>query len=310
MQRTPYQPIIDWQSVARFDARLQSLPGVWNTTGRSFLHGGAPGLIRLRWIIPGERWCDEDGMLSFLDQRVHRQLLRFFLQRVPVMQGIQASITDRSRDDSEVSSGNLYRLWSTEQLRQKLGASVTLEQLTQALHFLALQDYIFLHDEDQWRGGSAFSSIMNLGPTFEWIVQAHLQQTYNALTRRCVHFTAWEKLGLNDLDVLAFTDDLVMMIECKSSQDISPDKVARFVRRAQAFPADLALLLIDTASSYQVTKQGEHIRSILGLADGTVKGQQAYPESLVLALSESIYVANTADSIQKTLAAIIQYKRA
>jgi hypothetical protein len=168
-----------------------------------------------------------------------------------------------------------------------------------------LQDYLLTDREGEWTAGPALSSIPNLGPTFEWITQAHLQQAHHALTRRCVHFKEWEGARLNDLDILAFTNELVVIVECKSSPDIALDQIARFVKRAQGFPADIAMLLIDTANASHITKQAEHIKSILGPDDSTLEERFLHEESLIVSLPEHIYVANTADSIASTLERIL-----
>lgn len=68
-----------WDEVPAFDARLCTL-GPWNTTGRSYLFDGTTDLIRLTRILPGERWCSEEGILQFLDESIHRQFLRWILQ--------------------------------------------------------------------------------------------------------------------------------------------------------------------------------------------------------------------------------------
>jgi hypothetical protein len=305
VQRFLYRPEIDWEQVAAFDARLQHLPGSWTTIGRSFLHAGAPGVIRLRWIIPGERWCDEEGMLSFLDRRFHRQVLRWFLHSSPVTDTVQTAIREYSDEDFEIEEGSLRTIWNTDQLLQKMGNGRNLEQLTQALHFLTLQDYLLTHREGEWTSGPALSGIPNFGPTFEWIIQAHLQQSHHALARRCVHFKEWEAARLNDLDILAFTNKLVVIVECKSSPDIALDQIARFVKRAQRFPADLAILLIDTANTSNIIRQAEYIKSILGPAGSHFEERFLHEESLIVFLPENIYVANTADSIASTLEHIL-----
>src|ERR671936_18452 len=76
-----YRPEINMQQVSRFDAHLRNVPGSW-TMIHSFLHAGDPRVVSLRWLIPGERWCDEAGFRNFLDQRHHRLLLRCFLPPV------------------------------------------------------------------------------------------------------------------------------------------------------------------------------------------------------------------------------------
>ena len=166
---------------------------------------------------------------------------------------------------------------------------------------LLQQDYIVSYDEELWTSGPALSTVQNFGPTLEWIVQAHFQQRYQALTRRCVHFTEWETSRLNDLDLLAFTNELVLIAEVKSSIHIKPDKVVRFVQRAQRFPADVALFLIDTMNSAHVRKHAASMMDMLGNSHISAEEYDWQDDGLILFLPPTIYVANTARSITHVL---------
>lgn len=300
--RKRHIPIIDERQITGFDAHLQRL-GTWNTTGKSATNDGAPGIVRLQWIIPGERWCDEDGMLQFLDQRLHRQVLHWLLHSSPLTAAMRFSFQyGRSKWNEDECIA-----WGIDQLAIAVGQDH--EVLQSILHFLTLQGYLVAQHGGRWIGGPALASVYNLGATLEWCVQAHFQRRYQAIARRCVHFKEWEALGLNDLDVLAFVDDLVFMAECKSSTDITQGQLARFVKRAQSFPADIALLLIDTESLSSVTTRANQIKTLLGAEETNYEEPVQHKGSLIVSYPRNIYIANIGESIFHTLEHLLQIWR-
>jgi hypothetical protein len=295
----PYRPEMDMQQVSRFDAHLRNVPGSWTMT-HSFLHAGDPRVVSLRWIIPKERWCDEAGFLNFLDQRHHRLLLHCFLQSVA--SDPLPLVVERTPSEAEVVPQESECQWDRSALLEQMGPAVKLHQLTQALHFLQVQEIVHEEEQDKWSRGRQIKPVATIDATFEWIVQEHLQRFHHALARRCVSFKEWERSDLNDLHVLAFTDDgLVMMVECKSNPDISGEDITRFIQRASSFPADIALLLIDTESEQQVVEQIQQMNTILGRELTDLGNIHQHKGSVIAHLGGNLYVANTAGGIEATL---------
>jgi hypothetical protein len=305
----PYRPEIDWNASAAFDARLSSL-GDWWTTGRSYHHDGTNDLVRLQWIIPGDPWANETGFLRFLDDPLHRQIIRWFLQNASLAEEETQEMYEQ-REGWPFWEVRLRRIWATEELLQKMGAANDpsyRNRLEEVLRFLVEQDYVLEWGHERWTGGPALEKVHDLGSTLEWLTQAHLRNQYGALTRRRVHFSQWEKLKLNDLDLIAFTEELVIIAECKSGINIQPDEVLHFVQRAQHFPADLALFLIDTPAINSVRKYARKMQRLLGEPQPAAL-ERLKPEegNLIICIAPNIFVANTATSIQGVLDHVMEW---
>ncbi len=306
-ERILYRPQINMQQIQAFDERLHSLPGSWSTIGRSFVHAGAPGVIRLRWQIAGERWCDEPGFLNFLDVRNNRLLLRCFLQHEPMIEDLQPSIEDATSSGAGIPEHDWQRSWKEDALLKKMESGTKQRHLAQALHFLEIQGYIVAHGPEEWVSGSFLEQVVTLAPTFSWCVQARLQTDHHALVRRSVSFREWQDIQLNELDVLAFTENgLIMIVECKTSSTIPLDEVIHFVQRARQFPADIALLLIDTNSEDQIIKRIQQMNTILNREEMDLGSRHEHKESIIYHLAENLYVANTAGGIGSALEATLQ----
>jgi hypothetical protein len=148
-----------------------------------------------------------------------------------------------------------------------------------------------------------------LGATFEWLAMENLQRFYQAIARRSVTLKELQELQLGDLEVLAFTDTgLVITVECKSStSEISREHIARFLRHAALFPADIALLLIDTSDGQLITNSLIQITSCLR---ASVKPQylECYTQegSLVYHIQDNLYIANTGGGIRAALRVVLQ----
>jgi hypothetical protein len=127
--------------------------------------------------------------------------------------------------------------------------------------------------------------------------------------RRCVSFREWQQTQLNDLDMVVFTETEVITVECKSSHHFTVDHLSRFVRQAQAFPADIALLLIDTLSSHQVTKRLQQIALLLGKEATDFGSHYVYKGSLIVHAIGNMYIANTASGIAAALDGTLRYLR-
>lgn len=307
MKPLPYRPQIDMPQLYAFDERLRNVPGSWNTIGRSFVHAGAPGVIRLRWLIAGERWCDEAGFLDFLDVRQNRLLVRCFLKNKPVDEEIPQAIEEPEDADADVPEHVWQRTWTMEALLKEMGPEVKPRRLVQGLHFLEKQEYIVAHGPDEWVSGSFLEHVEQFGPTFAWSVQAHLQERHHALTRRCVSFKEWQVPQLNELDVLAFAaDGLIMTVECKSNEDIPFEELVQFVQRARAFPADVALLFIDTESEERLTEYLQQLNTILNREHMDLGDRHLHEGTVIYHLTDNLYVANTAGGIDPALEATLR----
>jgi hypothetical protein len=161
-------------------------------------------------------------------------------------------------------------------------------------------------DENSWFQGPQLDTVHNFDATFEWMVQEYLQRVHAALARRCVSFQEWQITRLNDIDVLAFLDDLVLLVECKSSPDFSIEHLARFIQRATAFPAGLALLLIDTASEQQIKKRQQQINTLLGRDTTDFHLLDHHNGSLLVFLTEKLCIANTAGGVAASLEGLLR----
>lgn len=306
-ERIAYRPQINMQQIQAFDERLHTIPGSWSTIGRSFVHAGAPGVIRLRWQIDGERWCDEPGFLNFLDVRNNRLLLRCFLQHEPMTEDLQLPIEESTSSGAGIPEHNWQRSWKEDALLKKMEPGTKHRHLAQALHFLEIQGYIVAHGPEEWVSGSFLEQVVTLVPTFSWCVQARLQNDHHALVRRSVSFREWQNSQLNELDVLAFTeDDQIMIVECKTNLAIPLEQMVHFVQRARQFPADMSLLLIDTGSEDQIIKRLHQLNTILNREEMDIGSRHENKGSVIYHLAENLYVANTAGGISAALEAILQ----
>jgi hypothetical protein len=301
--RLPHYPEMNMAQIRDFDACVQSLPGSWTMT-HSFVHSGDPRILQLRWIIPDEPWCNPPGFLAFLDQREHRVLLRCFLNREFVTSLRQTLLSKQRLTEAErslISSQDAWLLWSFDELSRRIGPRTERGMMERALHFLELQEMIEKTDANGWSQGPQLGTVPNFGATFEWIVQECLQRFHHALARRCVSFQEWQTAHLNDIDVLAFLDNLVLLVECKSSKDFSIEHLIRFVQRATLFPAGLSLLLIDIAGEEQIKKRQQQINALLGREATDLRLLYHHAGSLIVFLTDNLCLANTAGGVAASL---------
>lgn len=272
-----YRPQIDRVQLHAFDQHLSNCHGTWNMT-RSIIHAGDRHVLCLRWILPGERWCDIPGYLEFLDVRQHRVLLRCFVRNAP------------------------KQSWSFNELRERFSSTLSSSDLLDALCFCQRQDFVVLQGAE-WQAGPMMEHIWNLGATFEWAVQENLQRFHRAVALRCVMLKEFQAQQLGDIDVLAFTDDhLAITIECKSSTSgISKHHITRFLKRAALFPANIALLLIDTPDEHQIKNRLSQITSCLPSLKKSLPERFVEKGSCVYYVQDNLYIANTGGGIQATL---------
>jgi hypothetical protein len=280
-----YRPQVSQRYLRAFDQHLSRCPGPWTLT-RSFVHGSDPQVLCLRWIVPSARWCDVPGYLAFLDARPHRDLLRLFVNQAP------------------------KRSWEKNELSQLINPAFVPADLEAALSFCEFQEFLVKRGT-MWQPGPRMEAVMNFGATLEWAVMEHLQRFHQAIARRRVVLKELQEQQLGDLDVLAFTQsDLIVTVECKSSTSgISNKHINRFLQRAALFPADIALLLIDTEDEQQLSSRLTQITQYLHSGIQHQCSTSCYREagSQVYHLKgRNIYIGNTGGGISSTLKAVLQ----
>lgn len=292
-----YCPQTSLTEIQAFEHRLHTCPGSWTLT-RNFTRDDDPSIVRLQWIAPEYHGGDIVGFLAFLDQREHRDLIRTFL-RIP-SSGLSTDLDLRQK-------GAPSGLWSCETLLKALQQCLTLQQLQEALMFLEVQELISRYQEHWWQRGLYLQKVHDFGPTLEWLVQEHLIRFHGAFARRRVRFQQWETLGLNDLDVLAFLPDgRTLFVECKSGKIPSKRLAAScFFRRATAFPADIALLLLDIESTEPLDTFRHYLNLDLQRNATHLENQYTYHRSCIYRIENRIFVANTAGGIAATLKGVL-----
>lgn len=293
-----YCPQTSPAEVQAFERRLHACPGSW-TLSRPFASENDPSVVRLQWLAPGYQWGDILGFLTFLDRWEHRSLIRIFL-RSP-SPGLATNLDLQSKGcPNEL-------LWSHEMLLKALQQRLTIQELCKVLTFLEIQELISCYQEQWWHRGRHLQKVHDFGYTLEWLVLEHLRRLHGAFACRCVHFQEWGALHLNDIDVLAFLPDgRRMLVECKSGTIPAKREVAEcFLRRATAFPADIALLLIDRESPTPVNTLCRYLNEGLQRNPTHLGDSSTYQGSPIYRVSERIFVANIAGGIAATLRGVL-----
>jgi hypothetical protein len=150
------------------------------------------------------------------------------------------------------------------------------------------------------------AALNNLGWTFEWIVAVLLERHFGALVRR--HVILGEIAALGEIDVLALLDTgQSFLVECKSSsKGLTDRQLDRFLAKARGFPADRALLLIDSDDPHQMQQRigqfGQALQRVCG--DTSIGAMRTYKGSHVVCLRGHLYVADTGGGIISTLQAV------
>src|SRR6185312_1062169 len=182
-------------------------------------------------LSPGTANADTARFVDFLASTFHRRLLHCFV------------------------GGNVSRVWSLEDLLKQTRPPSP-QALLDALE-LCLFWQIALSEKatNVWHGHPRLATLNNLGWTFEWVIQALLERNYGALVRR--HVILGEIAALGEIDVIALlSDGRSLLIECKSSsKSLTDQQLDRFVAKGRGFPADRALLLIDSDDPHQMQQR-------------------------------------------------------
>lgn len=227
--------------------------------------------------------ADPALFLDFLADNVHRRLVQCFI-------GVRTA-----------------RQWTFEALLKQTRPSSP-QALIAALEQCCFWQIAIESSATQtWQGHPRLMMLNNLGWTFEWVVGALLERDYGALVRR--HVILGEIAALGEIDVLALLDNgRSLLIECKSSsKGLTDRQLDRFVAKSRGFPADRALLLIDTDDLHQMQQRLGQLGQAMGRAfgDTSVGTIHRYGGSSVVRLREHLYVADTGGGITTTLQAVL-----
>lgn len=228
-------------------------------------------------------WADPAQFLDFLTDIAHRRLLLCFL------------------------GAHIGKQWTFEALlKQTRPASP--QALSKALEQCVSWQIALLDvTTNTWQGHSRLATFNNLGWTFEWLVQTILERDFGALVRR--HVILGEIRDLGEIDVLAFlASGQSLLVECKSSsKGLTDRQLDRFVSKSQGFPADRALLLIDSDDPHQMQQRMGQVGLAMQRAcgDASIGAIQRFSGSSVVLMHQSLYIADTGGGITTTLQAVL-----
>ena len=123
------------------------------------------------------------------------------------------------------------------------------EQKLEQVGTILEQDGLVIREAESWKKGPECTAIDNIGPTLEWYVAEWFRTQLQVPARHGVQLEEVAQWG--DLDVVAFVNDVRVMVECKSAKpdDIPEVQLRHFLQRAATFNPEVAVLLIDTESS-------------------------------------------------------------
>ena len=175
---------------------------------------------------------------------------------------------------------------------QELERICSRPKLDDHLTFMQEQE-IAVFEEGYWRKSPKYQDISDIGRTLEWYVAEWFRSELKSPARHSVHVEGMAHGG--DLDVVAFVDDMQIMVECKSG---NPDKITKtqlelFLRRAAEFNPTIALLLIDT--EVEINKQVEMMRQVF------LKSTFVGPGSSRKWNVDCVHISNAEKSIDRSL---------
>jgi tetratricopeptide (TPR) repeat protein len=133
------------------------------------------------------------------------------------------------------------------------------KKLYEYLTFMREQK-IAVEENNKWSRSTQYKNIEGIGPTLEWYVAECFRSTLKASARHGVTIEGVADGG--DLDVVAFVDEKLVMVECKSGKpaNITENQLHLFLRRAADLHPTIALFLMDTESD--VDKQIEMLKEV------------------------------------------------
>jgi hypothetical protein len=120
------------------------------------------------------------------------------------------------------------------------------KKLTRILVFLEAGTCI-VRKSDRWTKGAQCSQVNEIGHTLEWYVAEWFRRYLKVPALRGVSLNELRYGG--DLDVVAFVNDLRVIVECKATgrpDRFSKAKAQQFLQRVQDFNPEIAVLLFDT----------------------------------------------------------------
>lgn len=135
-----------------------------------------------------------------------------------------------------------HKSGTTEELKRICNSEPKLEKHLQFM----LEHKLIIQQGCCWQKGPAYVTIDNIGPTLEWYVAQWFRSWLEVPARHGVAIKDVADGG--DLDVVAFVDGIRVMVECKSGSPakITENDIRLFLRRADEFNPEMAILLIDT----------------------------------------------------------------
>ncbi len=145
---------------------------------------------------------------------------------------------------------------------------------------------------------------MNIGRTLEWYVAEWFRLTYSIAHLVPVrHGVELAELPLpGDLDVVAFLDESVVVVECKSSSEVDEGQVIRFLQRVQAFRPTLAILLIDTSGPFSQERIMTCNAALATVGYGPLTGNRGLYRGAM-----NIYIINVEHSIEISLRDVLSF---
>ena len=152
---------------------------------------------------------------------------------------------------------------------------------------------IVVFENDHWKKAPQYAHLHDIGTTLEWYVAEWFRSVLKTPARHGVHVEGMPEGG--DLDVVAFVNDLRIMVECKSGKpsNITEEQLELFLRRAAGFNPDIALLLIDT--DQKIDTQIEMIKKIY------LESDLVGPRSSRAWNTSCVHVRNVKNSIDRSL---------
>jgi hypothetical protein len=107
---------------------------------------------------------------------------------------------------------------------------------------------VAIRDSAGWAKGPSCRDIDNTGTTLEWYVAEWFRHELQVPARHGVKLE--EVHGGGDLDVVAFINDIRVLVECKTGKPdaLSETDIRWFLQRALEFAPEIAVLLMDTES--------------------------------------------------------------
>ena len=220
---------------------------------------------------------------------------------------------------AQYSGHTFYRLFGTTSFRKLLRYLLSHSPCSPEILIQVCPDYTlltsyltFLLNQGWFHGNSSWlergiyqDHILNIGRTLEWYVAEWFRLTYSISHLVSVrHGVELAELPLpGDLDVVAFLDEgLVVMVECKSSSEVDEGQFGRFLQRVQAFHPALAVLLIDTATSFSQERISVFNKALRTLRLAPLVGKKGFYRGIM-----NTYVVNVEHSIEISLRDVLSY---